>query len=79
MLKNTINHSQKNTKLVKQSKIITQQPKTFENPNIFYITSVKIEHSKTSHKLSNIVRQAEKLVKVFSTKKCKKNKMMTCF
>ena len=79
MLKNSINNLQKNTKLVKQSKIITQQTKTFENPNIFYTTSVKIEHSKTSHKLSNIVRQAEKLVKVFSTKKCKKNKMMTCF
>ena len=26
----------KNTKSVKQSKIITQQPKTFENPNTVY-------------------------------------------
>ena len=43
MLKNTINHLQKKTKLVKQSKIITQQPKTFENLNIFYIKSVIVE------------------------------------
>ena len=33
MLKETINHLQeKKTKSVKQSEIITDQPKTFENP-----------------------------------------------
>ena len=37
----------KNTKSVKQSKILTQQPKTFENPNIVNIKSVT-EHPKTS-------------------------------
>ena len=37
----------KNTKSVKQSKILTQQPKTFENPNIVNIKSV-IEHPKSS-------------------------------
>ena len=30
----------KNTKSVKQSKIITYQPKTFENANIFEIKSI---------------------------------------
>ena len=39
----------KNTKSIKQSKIITYQPKTFDNPNI--IKSVIIEHPKTSRKL----------------------------
>ena len=51
---------QKNTKSVKQSEIITYQPKTFENPNIADIKSIITEHSKTSHKLSNTIRQAEK-------------------
>ena len=41
----------KNTKSVKQSKVITQQPKAFENPNIFDIKSVILEHPKSSHKL----------------------------
>ena len=41
----------KNTESVKQSKIITQQPKKFQNPNIFDIKSVITEHPKTSHKL----------------------------
>ena len=42
----------KNRKLVKQSEIITHQPKTFENPNIADIESVITEHPKTSNKLS---------------------------
>ena len=46
------------TKSVKQSKVITYQPKTFENPNIFHMKSVIIEHPKISHKLSNTIRQA---------------------
>ena len=48
----------KNTKLVKQSEIISYQPKTFENPNIVDIKSVITEHPKTSHKLSKIIRKA---------------------
>ena len=70
----------KNTKSVKQSEIITYQPKTFENPNIVDIKSVITEHPKTSHKLSKTIRQAEKVgsnsslysdtknVKIFLTK-----------
>ena len=47
----------KNTKSVKQSKIITQHPKTFENPNIVDIKSVIIAHAKTLHKLPKTIRQ----------------------
>ena len=43
----------KNTKSVKQSEIITYQPKTFENPNIVDI--------KTLHELSKTIRQAKKV------------------
>ena len=50
----------KNRKSVKQSEIITYQPKTFKNPNIIDIRSVIAEHVKMLHKLSKIVRQAEK-------------------
>ena len=41
----------KNTKSVKQSKMITYQPKAFENPNTVDIKSVITEHPKTSQKL----------------------------
>ena len=51
----------KNTKSVKQLKIITQQPKTCENPNIVDIKSVITEHPNTSHQLSKPIRQAEKV------------------
>ena len=51
----------KNTKSIKQSEIITYQPKTFENSNIADIKSAITEHPKTSHKLSNTIRQAEKV------------------
>ena len=51
----------KNTRSVKQSKIITHQPETFEKPNIVDIKPVIIEHPKTSHKLSRTIRQAEKV------------------
>ena len=40
--------TKKNTKSVKQSKTISDQPKTFENPNIVYIKSVITKHPKTS-------------------------------
>ena len=49
---------------MKQSNIITQQPKTLENPNIIDIKSVTIEHPKTSNKLSKTIRQAEKVSQV---------------
>ena len=42
----------RNAKEYCQSKIITQQTKSFENPKIFDIKSVII----TSHKLSKIVK-----------------------
>ena len=56
----------KNTKLVKKSKVITQELKTFEYPNIVDIKSVIIEHARTSRKLSKTIRQAEKLSNVGS-------------
>ena len=40
-----------NRKSVKQSEIITYQPKSFENPSIVNIKSFIIEHPKTSYKL----------------------------
>ena len=49
----------KNTKLVKQLKLITYHPKTFETANIADIKSVITEHPKTSHMLSKTIRQAE--------------------
>ena len=51
----------KNRKSVKQSDIVTYQPKTFENPNIVDIKSIITEHPKTPHKLSKTIRQAEKV------------------
>ena len=51
----------KNTKLVKQLKIITYQK------DIVYIKSVIIEHLKNLHKLSNVIRQAEKF---FTSERC---------
>ena len=50
-----------NRKSVKQSEIITYQPKSFRNSNIVDIKSVIRKHPKTSHKLSKTIRQAEKL------------------
>ena len=47
----------KNKKLLKTSKIITQQPKTIENTNIIDIKSVIIKHPKT-------IRQAKKILQV---------------
>ena len=54
----------KNTKLVKRSEIITQQPETVENPNIAGIKSVIIEHPKTLHKLPKTMKQIEKVFQV---------------
>ena len=55
-------------KLVKQSKVIAQQLKATENPNIVDIKSVNMERSKTSHKLFKTIRQAEKVFQVASGK-----------
>ena len=48
----------KNTKSVKQSEIITYQPKPFENPNIVLIKSVVTEYPKALHKLSKAEKVA---------------------
>ena len=52
MLTNSINqliiHKKKTPKLVKQSNIITYEPKTFESPNIVDMKSIIIEHPKKS-------------------------------
>ena len=47
------------TKSAKQSDIITDQPKIFENWNIVDIKSVITEHSKTAHKISKTTREVE--------------------
>ena len=81
-------------KLVKRSKIITQQPKPIRTANAINIKSVTIEYLKTSHKLSKTIRPATKVgapkirialfivtpqnVKIFGTKKCKSNKTISC-
>ena len=51
----------KNRKSLKQSQVISNQPKTFQNPNITDTKSVITEHPKTSNKLSKAIRQAEKV------------------
>ena len=82
----------KNTKSLKQSEIISYQPKNLKNTNIVDIKSVIIEYPKTSHKLSKTLRQAEKVgcnsflysytrknKKNLNQKNCKNNKTSTCF
>ena len=49
---------------MKQSKIISQQPKTLENKSIADIKLVTIEHPKTFLKVSKSIRQAEKVSQV---------------
>ena len=51
----------KNKNSVKQSEIITYQPKAFENLNIVGVRPVITEHPNPSHKLCKTVRQAEKV------------------
>ena len=51
----------KNRKSVKQSDIITYQPKTSENANIVDIKSIITEHPKMSHKLSKTMGKVEKV------------------
>ena len=45
---------------MKSSKVIAQQTKTIENPNIVDIKSTVVKHSKTSQKLSKTIKDAEK-------------------
>ena len=52
----------------KRSKIITQQLKATEKPNITDIKSANIEHLKHSHKLLKATRQTEKVSQVGSGK-----------
>ena len=52
---------EENTKLVKLSKIITQQPKPIENRIIVDIKSIILKHLRNSHKLPEATRQAEKI------------------
>ena len=51
----------KSRKSVKQSEIITYQPKSFKKPNIVDIKSVITEHPKTSHNLSKTIKQDGKV------------------
>ena len=48
----------KNRRQEKQSEIITYQPKTFD---IVDIKSIITEYQETSHKLSKIIRQVDKI------------------
>ena len=58
----------KHQKSAKQSKIITQQLKAIENPNIDDIKSVNIEHPKSLQKLSKIIREVKNLLQMSSEK-----------
>ena len=53
---------------MRRSKIITQQPKTLENPDIIDIKSVTIQHPKTSYELSKTIRQAKMISQLASGK-----------
>ena len=61
----------KSTKSVKQSEIITYQPKTFKNLSIVDIKSVITEHPKTSHKLSVAEKVGSNSSLLSDTKKVK--------
>ena len=49
---------------IKESKIISQQPKTIENPKIVDIKSVNIEYPKTLNKVFQSIRQAKKVYQI---------------
>ena len=55
--------------MVKRSKIITQKPKTVENQSIIDIESITIKTFKNCHKLSKVIRQANKVSQVVGTDK----------
>ena len=50
--------------MVKRSKIITQLPKTIENPNIIDIKLVTVEHPETSCIFSKTIKQSKKVSQV---------------
>ena len=52
----------KNRKFVKQSEIITYQPRTFQNPESAAIQSVITQHPEASHKLSITIGKGKKFV-----------------
>ena len=52
--------TKKNRKSVKQSEIITYQPKTFKNPNTVDIKSVITEHPKTSNNYQRLYERVKK-------------------
>ena len=63
--KESISIEEKKAEVVKKkSKIIGQQAKTIENPNIVDIRSAIIKHLKTSHKLPKSIKQAKKVSQV---------------
>ena len=49
---------------MKQSKIITHQPKSTESPNVVDIRSVTLENPRTSPNLSITIGQGEKILQV---------------
>ena len=55
---------EKKLKLVKESKIITQQPNSFENLNIVDIKLFTIEHPKPSRELFKTMMQTEMVSQV---------------
>ena len=57
------------SELVKRSEIIFQQPKTIENPSIVDLKLFFLEHPKTLHKLSNIIKQAQNVSQVSGAEK----------
>ena len=52
--------TKRNRKSVKQSEIITYQPKTFKNPNTVDIKSVITEHPKTSNNYQRLYERVKK-------------------
>ena len=54
--------------MVKRSKMISQQIKAMENPNIPDIKSVTVEHTNVSRKLSKTIKQTEKVSQAGSGK-----------
>ena len=52
--------TKRNRKSVKQSEIITYQPKTFKNPNTVNIKSVITEHPKTSNNYQRLYERVKK-------------------
>ena len=54
---------------IKQTNIITHQPKSFKIPNIIDIKSITIEYQKTFHQLSKTIRHGKNVCQVFGSGK----------